>query len=385
MRNILSEKRKKGQYLTTKSDYILKGFEKFIDMKRVVDPFAGNGDLLKWASKNGAINSIGYDIDKKFINNIDIFEKDSILTSNQYEFVITNPPYLYKNKADTKLKRKYFDKFPEFDDLFQISIYSILNSQEGIIIIPLNFLSAENTKRIRIFFFNKFEIVKLNIFQEQVFEDTTYNVISFYYRKRTNCKPNDLIKTKIFPSRKETVTIINRNYGYKIGGEYFDKIKKYNNTLQIKRLTLDMIQKGEKEITFSYNSFNQKIKVKMDEKSYKKIINNIILLRSIDRKNNQSLGLYDIREEKDIGLIGKKTSRNMAHLIIGKKLSIEIQLKIIVEVNRELKKIRHRYSSFFLTNFRDNNRKRISFEFMYNLINYIYYTQIIQRKDEKKS
>ncbi len=382
MRNTLSEKRKKGQYLTTKSDYILEGFEKFIDMKEVVDPFAGNGDLLKWASKNGAINTIGYDIDKKFINNINIFKRDSLLTSNKYKFVITNPPYLYKNKADIKVKTKYFNKFPEFDDLFQISIFSILNSQEGIIIIPLNFLSAENTRKIRTIFFNKFEIIKLNIFQEQVFEDTTYNVISFYYKKRKNYKSNNVIKTRIFPARKETVTIINKNYGYKVGGKYFDKIKKYNNNLKIKRLTLDMIQKGEKKATFSYNSFNQKIKIKIDEKLYRKIANNIILLRSIDRKNNQSLGLYDIREESDIVLIGKKTSRNMAHLIIGNKLSIKIQLKIIEEVNKELTTIRHRYSSFFLTNFRDNNRKRISFDFMYNLINYIYYTRIMRGKNE---
>ena len=40
--------------------------------------------------------------------------------------------------------------------------------------------------------------------------------------------------------------------------------------------------------------------------------------------------------------------------------------------NKELGENRDKYFSFFLTNFRDNGRKRISFDFVYKLINHIY-------------
>lgn len=40
--------------------------------------------------------------------------------------------------------------------------------------------------------------------------------------------------------------------------------------------------------------------------------------------------------------------------------------------NEELNKNREQYFSFFLTNFRDNNRKRMSFDMAYKLLNYIY-------------
>ncbi len=43
------------------------------------------------------------------------------------------------------------------------------------------------------------------------------------------------------------------------------------------------------------------------------------------------------------------------------------------EFNEELNQNRNKYFSYFLTNFRDNNRKRISFDLVYKFLNYIYY------------
>ena len=36
-----------GQFFTTNSDYILQGFEGFVKNKEILDPFAGNQDLIK--------------------------------------------------------------------------------------------------------------------------------------------------------------------------------------------------------------------------------------------------------------------------------------------------------------------------------------------------
>ena len=178
------EKRQFGQFFTTNSDYILQGLEKFVKDKEVVDPFAGNQDLINWSRKNNCKKASGFDCDKKYIDKKDVFYRDSINCLSKYKFICSNPPYLHKNKADQKIKERFFSGiYSNFEDLYQVSIFSILDCREGILIVPLNFLCAENSQKIRNIFFDKFEIVELNIFSGQVFEDTTYNVISFYFKK----------------------------------------------------------------------------------------------------------------------------------------------------------------------------------------------------------
>ena len=63
----------------------------------------------------------------------------------------------------------------------------------------------------------------------------------------------------------------------------------------------------------------------------------------------------------------------MAHLIFKKEISIIEQIELMKKFNNELSTNRKKYLSFFLTNFRDNNRKRISFDFTYKFLNLIYY------------
>jgi len=173
-----------GQFFTTNSDYILQGLEEFVKNKEITDPFAGNQDLFNWAKKNNCKKITGFDFDKKYADDKNVFLNDSINNPKKYKFVLTNPPYLHKNKADRKTKDNFFSSVrSSFEDLYQVSVYSILDSEEGILIVPLNFLCAENSKKIRNLFFEKFKIVKLNVFSQQVFDDTTYNVISFYYKK----------------------------------------------------------------------------------------------------------------------------------------------------------------------------------------------------------
>lgn len=63
----------------------------------------------------------------------------------------------------------------------------------------------------------------------------------------------------------------------------------------------------------------------------------------------------------------------MAHLIFRKEISVVEQIELMKKFNEELNDNRNKYFSFFLTNFRDNNRKRISFDLAYKFLNYIYY------------
>ena len=96
-------------------------------------------------------------------------------------------------------------------------------------------------------------------------------------------------------------------------------------------------------------------------------------MRAIDSKNGKKIQLEDIRKYKVAGLVGKNTSRNMAHLIFKKEIAIDEQIELMEKFNEELTNNRDKYLSFFLTNFRDNNRKRISFDLAYKFLNLIYY------------
>ena len=101
-------KKQFGQYFTTNSDYILQGFGKYIRGKNIVDPFAGNQDLISWAQKNKSKTVIGYDCDKKYVDDKKIFYNDSLNHLKKYKFVCTNPPYLHKYKADEQTKLRFF-------------------------------------------------------------------------------------------------------------------------------------------------------------------------------------------------------------------------------------------------------------------------------------
>jgi hypothetical protein len=64
----------------------------------------------------------------------------------------------------------------------------------GIIIIPLNFICSirKQDVELRKIFLNKFNIEIINIFEEKVFDDTSYNICSIQFTKYNNL--NKLIK-----------------------------------------------------------------------------------------------------------------------------------------------------------------------------------------------
>ncbi len=376
-------KKQLGQFFTKNSDYILQNLEKFIKDKEIVDPFAGSGDLLKWAEKNRAKKIIGYDVDKSYIDSKTIFYNDSINNHLKYKFVLTNPPYLHKNKATKEIKERYFQGVNSyFEDLYQVSINSLLNSKEGILITPLNFLSAENSEKIRKIFFEKFEIVVLNIFLEQVFEDTIYNVVSFYYRKKKKQSEKNKINVNIFPNKRKLKFVLHKKYGWQLGGGVISKIYSVKNLLGIHRLTEKDLVNGNYVVRLAYSNIKDKKICKVND-TFKEVLGkNIIFLRAIDSKNGKKIQLEDIRNYKVDGLIGKESSRNMAHLLFEKEIDVGLQKKLIDYFNKELERERKRYASLFLTNFRDNNRKRISFNFAYRFINYLYLDKFNYEKEQ---
>ncbi len=370
-------KKQFGQFFTKNSDYILQGFGKYIESKKITDPFAGNKDLINWAKKHKAKQCVGFDIDRKLVNNKNIFYNDSVNNIRKYKFVLTNPPYLHKNKADTKTKKIFFTgNNKNYEDLYQTSINSILNSSEGILIVPLNFLSASNSKNIRDQFFNRFKIVQLNIFTERVFEDTTYNVISFYFNRSKNDLTKNQFTALILPDKRKIRVKLEKKYNWQFGGKFIKDTMCVKNRLGIYRLTEKDIDEGNIPIDLAIQDMKFKKRFKISKDVFEKLKQNIIILRAIDSKKGKKICLEDIREYGINGIVGKSTSRTLAHIIFNNNISLEDQEKIIDLFNKMLNDYREEYFSLFLTNFRDQNRKRISFDFAYKLINKIYYGQI---------
>lgn len=380
--NTIIKQKQLGQFFTTNANYILKDFETFIINKNITDPFCGNKDLLNWARNNKAKSVIGYDIDLKYIDNKNVFLNDSFKNPLNYDFVLTNPPYLYKNKVQNA--NEIF-KNTKHTDLYQLSLEKIINSNEGIVIVPINFLSAENSKYIRIKFFDKFDIKYCKYFTQQVFNDTTYNVIAFYYKKKQNINEYQEFILNIQPKNIDKKIKIFKEYNWQIGGEFIETINKQENILKIKRLVKNNIVAGNFSILCAINHLKDTKEIKVNLNTFNLIKKNILLLKAID--TGSSIGNISLQNIKNYNLdclISLETSRNQIFLIFEKEISLENQEKLIDLFNEELNKKREEYFSLFMTNFRDNNRKRISFDFAYKLINYLYFYKIKGNKNEKQ-
>ncbi len=369
----MATKRQLGQFFTKNTDYILSGMCEFVEGKNITDPFAGAGDLLAWAVKNNAKTTTGFDCDRSYVDDCCIFFNDSLKNPQKYEFVLTNPPYLYQNKmADNTLLKN-----SPHTDLYQLSLEKIMDSDEGIVIVPINFLSAENSKYIRSIFLEKFEILKINYFTEQVFEDTTYNVIAFYYRKKTTQSLQSVLKFTIFPQQEKKEIPIYERYNWQIGGEFLEKINTYGNPLKITRLEESDLHPGNNLIRVAYNHLDTPRDFFVSDETAQLLRKNIVLLKAIDTGTpDGKICLENIRDFGYEALVSIKTSRNQIYLIFPDVIPVETQEKLISMFNEELNEERKKYNSLFMTNFRDNDRKRISFNFAYNFINYLYFEKL---------
>ena len=166
---------------------------------------------------------------------------------------------------------------------------------------------------------------------------------------------------------------LEKKTGWQFGGDFVHKIKSAKNELGVFRLTEDYLKSGEYEVAVALQNIKDKRIMKLSNDMKKLLGKNILFLRAIDSKNGEKIQLEDIRKYNIAGLVGKNTSRNMAHIIFKEDVPINEQIELMKTFNEKLSAYRQKYLSFFLTNFRDNNRKRISFDLVYKFLNLIYY------------
>jgi|7_EtaG_2_1085326.scaffolds.fasta_scaffold06673_2 hypothetical protein len=330
-----NNKKQLGQFYTTNSDYILSGLELPDKKNHVVEPFVGDGDLIKWLKAHhqerlGSLKT--YDIDPSIGDGVII--QDTLRTPPYYKdkFVITNPPFLARNKNKDKTLYDLHDT----NDLYKAFLKTIIEGdvEGGIIILPLNFLCS-NDNKIRNMFFEKYHITSLNIFEEAVFDDTTYTVcsLSFFRGPQTKTVP-----TNIYPSKKRIDLDLKKEWGWRPAGYLYEVPRNGNYT--ISRLVKGDIPKGY--ITNLY-------------------------LRAVDSGGNDKRIALVVKDEP---YYGKNTDRVFATLVCNHKINNE-QL-VAEQFNKRLEDLREEHHSLFLINYRNSSssyaRKRISFRMAYNMV-----------------
>jgi len=352
-----------GQFYTTNYKYILTDLNIIRGVKEIIEPFVGNGDLIKYIEEQEKINNCKYklslyDIEPKKIAKRIVKKQDTILNPPNYKnkYIITNPPYLARNKTTDN---EIFNDENSLNDLYKCFINTIITnpSSGGILIIPLNFWCSIRKMDIdlRKKFLNIYDIIQLNIFEEQVFDDTSYTICSFSFinkidniinrveRLNINDVGNQFI-IKIFPSMNIINAELTEENSYLIGGDIYNLPKQ--SLYKISRLTTGDIP------------------------------NTNINAKCIDDNINNKIRLEIVDDDKIfIDTTTKKSARSYAGISIvkndGTTLTNEQQIKLVIDFNTFLNEYRDRYNSLFMSNFRESNtiaRKRISFDLIYLII-----------------
>jgi hypothetical protein len=363
----LSKKAQLGQFMTTNNEYIFQGMTLPNFKGKFIEPFAGNGDLVEFlVSRKITRDRIDcYDIEPKH----DYIQlRDSLANPFDYSdyYVITNPPYLARNKSKDKT---IFDQY-SLNDLYKCFLKQLVNfpPKGGMIIIPLNFWSSIRSMDVdlRKEFLKVFNINRLNIFEESVFSDTSYTICSFQFsRKDTEIifskkdmtytienqnRDSNLVKAWFLPSGSQHDFVLSIENQYTFGGEIYTL--PVNSDVKITRLTR-LNEKDSKEFTTG------------------------IVVKCIDDGMNESqwIRLFYTEESNEINkhtdLTKDLTFRSYAVLVIEPALSKENQKKLVNRFNEFLNEKRRATRSLFLTNYRDKYRKRISFDLVYRIVGYL--------------
>lgn len=322
------KKKRLGQFYTTNSKYITQGLlNVFPKTATVIDPFAGECDLVSLISNKVEL----YDIDPR---TEDIVRRDTLISPIDYtgKWIFTNPPYLARNKNEDKTIYNLY----ETDDLYKASLLSIIGCEGGVIIVPLNFFSADDGK-MRKSFLSKYEVKQVNVFEEQVFEDTTYTICAFSFIKKDN--ENQTINFKFFPNNKELSISLSVIDGYRIGSEIY--------TLPQSSVKVGRLLEGQEP-------------------------SSMLFLNTIDTGSPSGVISLSVKQEP---YFGKRTDRSFATISFDKVFTLEEELLIAKEFNLMLTEYREKYNSMFLSNYRNSTthmaRKRIGFKLAYQIISFI--------------
>jgi hypothetical protein len=336
----MAAKHLRGQFYTTKYEYILEGFSK-PPACTVIEPFAGKGDLLNWL--NGDYQVEAYDIEPKAEN---ILKRDTLRDPPVYtdKWILTNPPYLARNKCEDK---ELFDKY-ETNDLYKCFLNSLTSQAScrgGILIIPAGFfLSPRDVDTdCRKDFLRQYKLLKVKYFEEQVFDDTTTTVVAVAFEKATDSLREQHVEWVHMPTGRSNVFEMKESNGWIIGGDIY--------SLPI-----------EKSIKLRRHVEGQPLKVGEQQ--------TFLTLNALD--SGTQIGRISLEYKQGYVYPAKESSRTFATLRIqGKTLSEDEQKDLSNRFNVFLEQKREETWSLFLPQYRESKeyaRKRIPFELVYRIV-----------------
>lgn len=333
-----------GQFYSARWQELLVGLHVPKDMV-IIEPFVGAGDLLNACHQESQFEL--YDIDPQDTSTI---RRDTIADPPRYagKFVLTNPPYLARNKSPDK---KPYDRYG-VNDLYKCFITELTRQDAaagGILVLPLNFWSGVRRADValRTAFLRKYDVVRLNVFEQQMFPDTTAAVCTFQF----------------VPRDKATIPCATRriNVWYYPGGTH------YTWTLHMG----DMAMHGGTVYGAGTVGKEAGITVErltsVNDTSENETYKCNIVLHAVDTKSD------DKRVRLEIVSPGKRVvdrnGRSRASFLIRPlSLTAEEQRELCVRFNANLDHLRHKYRSAFLPSFREFKRKRIPFNLAFGLV-----------------
>ena len=227
------DKQRQGQYFTTNAVTLLDGLEHRVRGATVCEPFAGGGDLVEWCRNNGAEDVKAFDIAPQ---NEATISNDSI-HHPRYEgchMVVTNPPYLSRNKNKEKQPYEQWGQ----SDLYKCHLASLVSSDldNGILILPSNFISESNSK-IRDLFFSRFKLDLVRYYRYPVFDDATTGICVIDFSRWVPTASmwvnfETHYRDKIAKNKYE----LRGEYGWLPGKTFFEHIYEDNDPLDLKIL-----------------------------------------------------------------------------------------------------------------------------------------------------
>jgi hypothetical protein len=343
---IKENKKTRGQFYTVNNSYILDGLSGPPPATRcVIEPFAGKGDLLDWVEKKGVVLPIeAYDIEPKKEG---IILRDTLNNPPDYtdSWIITNPPYLARNKCD---KKEIFDKY-NTNDLYKCFITSITQQSSqcagGIFIIPAGFFLSPRDLDVccRNAFLSKYKLLMVKYFEETVFPDTTTTVVAFSFEKSPVLLTEQTVEWISMPSGEKRSFTMSAENDWIIGGDIY-KLSVPSH-IKVRRHVEGQHLKDGEQITS-------------------------MTLCALD--SGMQDGRIHLEYKKGYIYPAKDSSRTYATLCIqGRILSDEEQQTICSQFNDFVEKKRGETWSLFLPQFRESKeyaRKRIPFELAYTIV-----------------
>lgn len=329
-----------GQFYTTRVEYILDGFELPIGAN-VIEPFAGQGDLAEWVKKLGHTTTC-YDIDPKYPTTT---LRDTLANPPDYagSWVVTNPPYLARNKSADKTIYDQYDT----NDLYKAFILTISAAEGGIMIIPAGFFFSPRDidVRCRAAFMARFRLDHVRYFEESVFDDTTTTCVACRFTKSPVPLSSQVVPWRKMPAgtSREFTMAVSEQASWIIGGDIYTLPTPPGVSVR-RHVDGNPLKPGEQQLFITLNALD----------------------------SGTQAGRISLTYTPNHVYPAKECSRTYATLrITGRVLTEDEQIKLCREFNEFLEQKRETTWSLFLPQYRESKeyaRKRIPFDLAYKIV-----------------